>query len=251
MMPQDRLIVALDVASEEEALAAVRALKKSTRFFKVGFELFSSCGPSVIAKIRKAGCEIFLDLKFHDIPNTVARAARSVTRLGVYMFNVHASGGLDMMKAAAVACAEEAKAVKKAKPKILAVTVLTSMDENALKKTGIDDNISSQVARLAKLAKDAGLDGVVASPQEASLIREAMGKEFIIVTPGVRPAFAAADDPSAGSGSVPSLSRDDQKRVATPKEAIAAGADFIVVGRPILEADDPVKAAQDIIREIK
>lgn len=235
MMPQDRLIIALDVDTEEKALCAVRKLKKAVRFFKVGFELFSSCGPAIVEKIRKSGCEVFLDLKFHDIPNTVARSARSVTKLGVYMFNVHASGGFDMMKAATQACAEEAGRLKKAKPKILAVTVLTSMDENALKNTGINDNISSQVVRLAKLAKEAGLDGVVASPQEARLVREAIGKDFLIVTPGVRPA-------SAGAG--------DQKRVATPKEAITQGADFIVVGRPILEAKDPVQAAVEILKEL-
>jgi len=234
-MHKDRLIIALDVDSEDKALEAVRRLKKSARFFKVGFELFSSCGPDIVGKIRKSGCEVFLDLKFHDIPNTVAKAARSVTGLGVYMFNVHALGGFDMMKAAAVACAEEATRLKIAKPRILAVTVLTSMDENALKKTGINYNISSQVVRLAKLAKDAGLDGVVASPQEAKIIRESLGKDFLIVTPGVRPASAEPGD---------------QKRIATPKEAIDAGADFIVVGRPILEAGDPVKSAQDILKEI-
>jgi len=235
MINKDRLIVALDVDSEYKALEAVRRLKKTVRFFKVGFELFSSCGPAIIEKIRKAGCEVFLDLKFHDIPNTVAKSARSVTGLGVYMFNVHASGGLDMMKAAAAACAEEAARIKKAKPKILAVTVLTSMDENALKKTGINDNISSQVVRLAKLAKEAGLDGVVASPQEARIIRDAVGKDFLIVTPGVRPASAETQD---------------QKRTATPKEAIAQGADFIVVGRPILEARDPAQAAVEILKEL-
>ena len=236
MTPKERLIVALDVDNEEKAMGAVRKLKTDVRFFKVGFELFSSCGPAIVEKIRRSGCEVFLDLKFHDIPNTVARAAQSVTRLGVYMFNVHALGGFDMMKSAAVACSEEAARLKIAKPKILAVTVLTSMDENALKKTGINDNISTQVLRLAKLAKDAGLDGVVASPQEARLIREAMGKEFLVVTPGVRPASAAAGD---------------QKRIATPKEAITAGADFIVVGRPILEAKDPVSVAQSMLKEIE
>jgi orotidine-5'-phosphate decarboxylase len=240
MTPEERLIVALDVDSDEKALEAVRKLEGRAGFFKIGFELFSSCGPSVVEKIRGSGRGVFLDLKFHDIPNTVARAARSVTRLGVRIFNVHALGGFDMMKSAAEACAEEALRLKTARPKIIAVTVLTSMDENALKKTGINDNISVQVVRLARLAKDAGLDGVVASPQEARLIREALGKEFLIVTPGVRPK-------SYRDGG---HSRDDQKRVATPKEAIAAGADFIVVGRPIMEAKDPGKAAEEILKEL-
>jgi len=236
MNPSDRLIVALDVDSEKKAMALVDKLKCDVKFFKVGFELFSSCGPDIVRFIKEKGCEIFLDLKFHDIPNTVARAAASVTRLGAFMFNIHALGGYDMMRETAKAAEDEAKRSGIRKPKILAVTVLTSMDENALKKIGIHDSMSSEVLKLAKLAREAGLDGIVASPAEAALIRESIGKDFLIVTPGVRPKSAPAND---------------QKRVATPEEAIRAGADFIVVGRPIIEAKDPVAAARDILREIE
>lgn len=235
MTAKDRLIVALDVDTEERALEAVEKLKASVKFFKVGFELFSSYGPSIVGKIRKTGCEVFLDLKFHDIPNTVAKAAASVTGLGVYMFNCHALGGHEMMKAALLATEETARKLKIARPKVLAVTILTSMDENALKKIGIDDNIGAEVLKLAVSAKEAGLNGVVASSVEARAIRKRLGKDFLIVTPGVRPA---------------DTSTQDQKRTATPKEAIEAGADFIVVGRPIMDAKDPAKSAQAILKEI-
>ena len=235
MNPKDRLIVALDVDTEEKAVAIAERLKNDVRFFKIGFELFSSCGPRVVERIRGMGCDVFLDLKFHDIPNTVAKAAAAITKLGVYMFNVHASGGYEMMNKAAEAVKKEAERLGIDRPKILGVTVLTSMDENGLKKIGIDANMKNQVLRLAALAKEAGLDGVVASPVEAKEIREKLGRDFLIVTPGVRPPWAAAND---------------QKRVATPKEAIKDGADFIVVGRPVTEAKDPVRAAQEILKEI-
>ena len=176
-----------------------------------------------------------MDLKFHDIPNTAAKAARAAAGLGVFLFNVHALGGYDMMKKAALAAGEEAKNLKIEKPKVIAVTVLTSMDENNLKKTGIDDNMENQVLRLAKLAEASGLDGVVASPAEVRLIRKNIRKDFLIVTPGVRPLWAAAGD---------------QKRIAAPKEAVDNGADFIVVGRPIIEAPDPLAAAKKILEEI-
>ena len=236
MKPKDRLIIALDVDKEEKAVKLARTLSSEVKLFKIGLELFSSCGPAVVNKIKGMGCEIFLDLKFHDIPNTVAKAARVATKLGVYMFNVHALGGYDMMKAASKAVRDEAKTLKIERPKVLAVTILTNMDQNGLKNIGIDDNIEAEVLRLAMLAKEAGLDGVVASPREAGSIRKKLGKDFLIVTPGVRP--AAADF-------------QDQKRVATPKEAIDMGADYIVVGRPITEAEDPAEAARKILQEIK
>lgn len=235
MKPNERLIVALDVDTGEKALGLVEKLKNDVRMFKVGSELFTSCGPKIIEDIKKSGCGIFLDLKYHDIPNTAAKAAASATRLGVSILNVHASGGADMMESSQAAAKEEAARLKIEKPKVIAVTVLTSMDENNLKKTGINDNIEKQVLRLAGLAKTAGLDGVVASPSEVKLIREHAGKDFLIVTPGVRPKGA---------------SKDDQKRVATPREAIDNGADFIVVGRPITAAPDPVEAARKIVAEI-
>jgi orotidine-5'-phosphate decarboxylase len=235
MEPKDRLIIALDVDAAEKAIALAEKLKNDVRFFKIGFELFSSCGPSIVKEIAKSGGRIFLDLKFHDIPNTVSKAALSVTKLGVFMFNIHALGGYDMMKKTADAVKIEAQKLKVEPPKVLAVTILTSMDENALKKVGINDTMNQEVLRLAELTKSAGLDGVVASPSEARLIRERLGRDFLIITPGVRPSWAEAGD---------------QKRVATPKEAVADGATYIVVGRPVTEAKDPAQAARKILEEM-
>lgn len=236
MDPKDKVIVALDTDSGEKALKLVESLKKDVRFFKVGLELFSSCGPGIVERIKKAGCEIFLDLKFHDIPNTAAKAAAAVTKLAPFMFNVHALGGYDMMKRALEASEEAAKKLKIAIPRILAVTILTSMDEKALMKIGIGDKMGQSVLRLADAAKAAGLHGVVASPAEAGLVRERFGKDFLIVTPGVRPAGSASND---------------QKRTATPKGAMAAGASFLVIGRPITEAKDPAAAARAVLKEMK
>jgi len=233
---RDRLIVALDVDTEKKALELVEALKGEVKIFKVGSELFTSADPEIVKKIRAKGCGVFLDLKFHDIPNTVAKAAAAATRLEPFILNVHTLGGYDMMKRAAEAVRDEAARHKISKPKLIGVTVLTSMDENGLKKVGINDNIKSQVLRLAALAKEAGLDGVVASPVEAKYLRDALGSGFLIVTPGVRPGWAA---------------KGDQERIATPKEAIASGADYIVIGRPIIEADDPLEAARKILAEIE
>jgi len=232
---KNRLIVALDFDSEAKAVKMAGKLKNEVRFFKIGLELFSYCGPKIVDKIMEKGFEVFLDLKFHDIPNTVLKAAVAATRLEVYMFNVHALGGYEMMKNSARAARDEAERLNLRKPKILAVTILTSMDENGLKKLGLNVNIKAEVLKLAKLAKEAGLDGVVASPQEAKSIREELGSNFLIVTPGVRP---AAGDPG------------DQKRIATPGEAIKSGASFIVVGRPIIEAKDPAETARRILKEI-
>ena len=236
MNPKDKLIVALDVDSKLKAEKIVDLLKGEVRFFKIGLELFSSEGPGIVEAVRQRGCEVFLDLKFHDIPNTVSRAALSVMRLGAYMFNVHALGGYEMMQKAAEACKVEAERLKIQRPKILAVTILTSMDKNSLERAGISDNIEEEVLRLAMLAVDAGLDGVVASPKEAQSIRMKLGQGFLIVTPGVRPLWAVSGD---------------QKRVMTPKDAVASGADFIVVGRPVIEAPDPVFAAKEILKEIR
>lgn len=236
MKDRGKLIVALDVDTKEKAVFLVKKLREDVGIFKIGSELFTSCGPDVIKEVKSNGCEVFLDLKFHDIPNTVARSAIAAVRSGALIFNVHALGGADMMKKAAEAVAKEARALKIEKPKIIAVTVLTSMDENNLKKIGIDDNMENQVLRLAKLARESGMDGVVASPSETGLIRKSIGKDFLIVTPGVRPSWAAVND---------------QKRIAAPKEAIENGADFIVVGRPITEAADPVSAAKKVLEEIR
>lgn len=235
MTPKDRLIVALDVATKEKALSLVGKLKTEVQTFKIGSELFTSCGPDIVTAVKSIGCGIFLDLKFHDIPNTAAKSAAAAARLGVSILNVHALGGYDMMKKAAESVAIEAEALKITRPRIIAVTVLTSMDENSLKKLGINDNMEKQVLKLAELAKEAALDGVVASPSEVKLIRREFGEKFIIVTPGVRPEWAAAGD---------------QKRIATPKEAVLSGATYIVVGRPIIEAPDPTEAAKKILKEI-
>jgi len=236
MKGHNKLIVALDFESKHKALQAVDHLGSDVRLFKVGLELFSSSGPEIVAEIKRKGCGVFLDLKFHDIPNTVEKAARAVSGLGAFIFNVHALGGLEMMKRAKGAAGD--------KSKVIAVTILTSTDENALKKCGINVNIDDEVMKLAVLAKEAGLDGVVASAKEAARIRKELGKDFLIVVPGIRPAvFTPGQEPA-------SAAQDDQKRVATPLEAISAGADYIVVGRPITAAPDPLKAARDIIKEL-
>ena len=227
MKQHDKLIVALDFDSKHKALQSVDRLGPETKLFKVGLELFSVCGPDIIGEIRKRECEVFLDLKFHDIPNTVEKAAHAVSGLGAFMFNVHALGGLEMMK--------RAKGAAGNRSKVIAVTILTSADENALRKCGINVNMEDEVMNLAMLAKEAGLDGVVASAKETGRIRKNLGKDFLIVVPGIRPALAASND---------------QSRVATPLEAITAGADYIVIGRPITAAPDPVKAARDILKEI-
>ncbi len=232
----DRLIVALDVNSEERAVVLAEKLKNDVKFFKIGLELFSSAGPKIVSRIRETGSDVFLDLKFHDIPNTVQKAAIAVTRLGAYMFNVHSLGGYDMMKNAADAARNEAEKSGIDVPKILAVTILTSMDEKAMGEVGLEAGVRGEVIRLAKLAKKAGLDGVVASPKEAKYIRKALGKDFLIVTPGVRPEWAAAGD---------------QKRFATPRDAVKDGADYIVVGRPITESGDPAEAVRKILKEIE
>lgn len=231
----NKLIVALDLNSEEKAVSMAERLKNDVKFFKIGLELFSACGPRIVERIRETGCDVFLDLKFHDIPTTVAKAASSVTALAPFMINVHALGGYDMMKRAQEAVTNEAERRDVVKPKVLAVTILTSLDEKALKAAGIDHKMDNEILRLARLAKDAGLDGVVASPSETKLIRKGLGENFMIVTPGVRPEWAASDD---------------QKRLATPQIAVRDGADYIVVGRPITESKDPAEAARTILKEI-
>ncbi len=216
---KDKLIVALDVDSLNKAKKLINELSAEVNIFKVGSELFTACGPEITRYLRKKKKKIFLDLKFHDIPNTVKRAVLAASRMNVFMLNAHASGGLDMMK--------EAKKAARGKTKIIAVTVLTS------KK---DKNAGQNVLRLAKLAKKAGLDGVVSSPRETKAIKKALGKNFIVVNPGIRPVWAA---------------RGDQIRISTPKEAIKSGADFIVVGRPITKAKNPLLSARKILEEIK
>jgi orotidine-5'-phosphate decarboxylase len=230
-----RLIVALDVENLREARQLVRVLAGEVGWFKVGKQLFVQAGPDAVHLVRRAGAEAFLDLKFHDIPHTVAQATIEAARLGAGMVNMHAAGGLEMMRCAREETASACRREGLARPMLLAVTVLTSMDGGDLRQVGVRDAAESQVMRLVRLARQAGLDGVVASPREAGRIRRAAGARFRIVTPGVRPSGAA---------------RGDQKRVLTPHAAVVAGADYLVVGRPIRDAADPVEAVRAIVREM-
>lgn len=235
-MADSRLIVALDFHDMEKVKSLVSALDDSVTYYKVGMELFYSVGSEVITYLRDARKEVFLDLKIHDIPNTAANGLESLARLGASIVNVHASGGLTMMKTAADHLRKQADMLGVAPPKLIAVTVLTSIDESEWKGLGQSAAIETQVVRLAKLAKEAGLDGVVASPKEAKAIRAACGESFMIVTPGVRPAGAAVND---------------QSRVATPLGALQSGASHLVVGRPITAAKNPREAALNIIKEME
>ncbi|MDD5449348.1 MAG: orotidine-5'-phosphate decarboxylase [Candidatus Omnitrophica bacterium] len=232
---KDKLIIALDVDNLDAARAIIDRLFPLVKIFKIGSQLFTSAGPAAVELAVKKGARVFLDLKFHDIPNTVANAVIASTRLSVFMLNLHVQGGFDMMRQAVSAARDEAKKMNKERPLVLGVTVLTSMGERDLKDLEIRKGVKSQVTYLAKLAKEAGLDGVVASADEAQPIRWTCGDDFIIVTPGIRPAWAQ---------------KDDQKRTATPKEAISLGADYIVVGRPVIAAPDPKAAAEEIIKEM-
>ena len=231
----DKLILALDVKDDKEAISWVDKLHDNVGYFKIGKQLFTATGPSVVKEIVSRGGGVFLDLKFHDIPNTVSAASVEAVRLGVNMFNVHSLGGYEMMARAAEAVNEESVKLGIEKPLFIAVTILTSSNEEGLREVGISTPIKEEVRNLALLTKKAGLDGVVASPQEISLIKEACGEEFIVVTPGVRPSFA---------------SKDDQKRVMTPGEAVKKGADYLVVGRPITKAENPIEAANLIAEEM-
>ncbi|HLC43027.1 MAG TPA: orotidine-5'-phosphate decarboxylase [Methylomirabilota bacterium] len=233
--PKDRLIVALDVDQLGQAESLLDRLSPRVSTFKIGSQLFTAAGPAAVEIVQKRGGRVFLDLKYHDIPNSVAGAVREAARLGVFMLNVHASGGGAMMSAAAQALREEAKGVG-ARPMLLAVTVLTSLDRAALQRElNVPLSVEGHALHLARLAQASGLDGSVASPQEVRTLRNALGRDWVIVTPGVRP--------SGGSS-------DDQARVATPEAAIRAGADYLVVGRPILEASDPEHAAQAFVASI-
>jgi len=232
---RNQLIFALDVETLAEAETWVRRLRDRVGVFKVGKQLFTRCGPDAVRMIRDNGGRVFLDLKYHDIPNTVAGACREAGRLGVAMFTLHALGGGAMMAAAASALNEMFSSNPQQRPLALAVTVLTSMNEDSLREIGVSLPPAEIVPRLAALAQKAGMTGVVASPQETPVIRQTCGKDLIIVTPGVRPASAAADD---------------QKRVATPYQAILSGADYLVVGRPISKASDPEAAVGGILEEM-
>ncbi|MFA4919759.1 MAG: orotidine-5'-phosphate decarboxylase [Thermodesulfovibrionales bacterium] len=232
----DKMILALDVAESDHALEIVDKFKDYINIFKVGLELFTAAGPRVVDEIHQRGKKVFLDLKFHDIPNTVTKAALSATRLGVYMFNVHASGGFEMMRKCRDSVVEMCLKENLERPKILGVTVLTSLSKEILTdELGIQYGLRTHVRHLSSLALKAGLDGVVASAREVELIRNHCGKGFIIVTPGIRPSWTPPDD---------------QKRTLTPKEAIREGSDYLVIGRAVLQQPDPIKAVELISLEI-
>jgi orotidine-5'-phosphate decarboxylase len=230
-MTDPRVIVALDYPEAAAATALVDRLDPTLCMLKVGKELFVRAGPALVERFAAAGYRVFLDLKFHDIPNTVAQACRAAADLGVWMVNVHASGGLRMMQAAREAVDKSAQP-----PRLIAVTVLTSMSGEDLRQIGLAVEPAEQVERLARLSRAAGLDGVVCSAQEAPLLRQAIGPDFLLVTPGIRPAGSEAGD---------------QSRILTPARAMTAGADYLVIGRPITQAADPVAALQQINAEIR
>lgn len=236
MKAREKLIVALDVPSAAAGAQLAEKLRGHAGLFKVGLENFVAEGPTLARFLAATGVPVFLDLKFHDIPNTVRGAAREAAALGVRMLNVHASGGRQMMEAALEGAHGGAAAAGNPSPLVLGVTVLTSLSPAALAETGMSGTPEESVVRLAELARAAGLDGVVASPAEITALRRALGPDFVIVTPGIRPAAADAAD---------------QVRVATPEAAVRAGADYLVVGRPITAAPDPVAAADEIVREIE
>ena len=236
MQNKDKLIIALDVETVDQARALVNELREVAGMFKIGSTLFTAVGPSVVKEIVSSGSRVFLDLKFHDIPHQVAGAARSAAELGVSLFTVHASGGSEMMKRAADAVAEVAERNGTSKAAVLAISVLTSVDAAILSEIGVSSSPADSVTRLVKLAAASGVDGVVASPQEVSNIRSnVINPRFLVVTPGIRAAETT----------------DDQRRVATPSAALAAGADYLVVGRPITGAPDPLAAAHEILKDME
>lgn len=236
-MNTQKLIVALDVETVQAARDLVSALRGVVEMFKIGSQLFTAAGPAFVREIVDSGAGVFLDLKFHDIPNTVAAAGVEATRLGVSIFNVHAAGGSEMMKRTVEAVSRCSETEGRARPKVIAVTVLTSSNAETLSEIGVSCDPADQVARLAVLAEAAGMDGVVASPLEVALVRTAVkNSDFIVVTPGVRPVGSDAGD---------------QARVMTPRDAILAGADYLVVGRPIIAAADPALAVQRILDEMQ
>ncbi len=235
-MKKNPLIVALDVSSQKKALEICNQLKGQVGFFKIGLQLFLAEGRDVVEEIKRTENDVFLDLKLHDIPNQVAGACREIVKMGVSMFTIHTHGGYEMMKWAAEATREEALKLNVKPPLVLGVTVLTSLDNKDLTEMGIARRVSEQVIGLATTAMKAGLDGVVASPNEVSKLRQIIGEDKIIVVPGIRP---------KGNATI------DQKRVMSPSEAMVAGANYIVIGRPIIKADEPAIKTREILNEIE
>ena len=229
------IILALDIATADQGVALARQLAPALGAIKIGSELFTASGPEIVREMRGLGLNVFLDLKFHDIPNTVAKAVASAVQLDVQMLTIHTGGGSEMMRAAELSAQETAAKLKRTPPLVLGVTILTSLDSNAIAEVGYQPNVAHQVDRLAKLAVSSGLRGLVCSPLEVVELRRILPREIQLVTPGIRPADSATDD---------------QKRTLTPKEAIAAGADWLVIGRPIYSAKDPRKAAEQILESL-
>ncbi len=232
----EKIIVALDVNRLEKVEKLLDKLRPVVRIFKIGSELFTSCGIEAVDMVRRKGCRVFLDLKYHDIPNIVMKASIAAAKQGIHMFTIHALGGLSMLEKAAKAAREEAARLNNEPPLVLGVTVLTSLNKKDIQSVGISGSVEDEVLRLARLAEKAGLDGVVASAQEVPKIRKIVRPDFLIVTPGIRPSWAQ---------------KADQKRIATPKEALAMGSDYLVIGRPITGEEDPKAAAERILEEIK
>lgn len=238
MEAKDRIVLALDVDSQDQALTLVEELAQEVGVFKVGMQLFNSAGPDIVRRINKLGGKVFVDLKFHDIPNTVAAAGRVMTRLNAFMFNVHAAGGKEMMAQVVSEVKEEAARLGINPPKILAVTVLTSISQQQLEEEMLipGRDVKEVVVKWAQMAKEAGISGVVCSPKEITAIREACGPDFLIVTPGIRPAWSE---------------KNDQKRITTPRQALDMGTDYMVIGRPIVKAENQKAAARKIIEELE
>lgn len=236
MTDHGKIIVALDVDNADKLGGLIDQLRAHVKIFKIGMESYTACGKEATDIARRKGAKIFLDLKYHDIPNTVAGAVKAAVKQGVYMMSIHISGGIAMMRAAKAAAEEEAAILRQERPLIVGVSVLTSLSDDDLGLLGVKRKVKPQVIELVKLAKEAGLDGIICSPEEIRDVKKAVGDDMIIVTPGIRPAGEA---------------RADQKRIATPAEAVKAGADYLVIGRPITQAADPRAAAERILKEIK
>lgn len=235
LSPKDRIFCAIDTTDLDHAIDLASNLSGVIGGAKLGKEFFAAHGPQGVAAVAKTGMPIFLDVKYHDIPNTVAGAIRAVTPLGLKIVNVHAAGGLEMMKRAGDAARESADKAGVEAPWVIAVTILTSLDQGDLDDVGLKGPIEDRVVKLAELTQKAGLDGIVCSAQEITPVRKALGPDFKLITPGIRPSWAASDD---------------QKRIVTPADAVAMGSDILVIGRPITKADDPVAAAQKIVAEL-
>ncbi|MDR5695695.1 MAG: orotidine-5'-phosphate decarboxylase [Armatimonadota bacterium] len=231
----DRLIVALDTDDLDQARRLVLTLRSRIRFFKVGIRLFTAAGPDAVRVVQDAGGEVFLDLKFLDIPASVAGAVANAVRMGVFMLNLHASGGREMLRKAREAAELAAQAGGLRLPRLIAVTLLTSATSSLLEELAIEEGVDAHVLRLARMAADAGLDGVVASPRDAQGIKSVCGRDFLVVSPGIRPRWAPSDD---------------QQRVLPPREALAMGADFLVVGRPVTAAPDPLAAVERLMEDV-